>query len=335
MLRDKVIKTIEKFDLIKNGEKIVVGVSGGPDSICLINILNEIKKNGAIKFDLVVCHINHMIREEAKNDENFVEDYCKKNDIPFFAKHAKVEEIAKIEKIGTEEAGRKIRYNFFNEILEKTNASKIATAHTKNDNAETVLMNIIRGSGLSGIKGITPIRENLYIKPLIDISRKEVEEYCEENKLNPRHDKTNDENIYTRNKVRNILIPIIEKEFNPNIIETIDRLSDLAEKENEYLEEQTKLAFEKSIIRNEKNEIILNLRTFNKENEVIKARLILYTIKRLKGSNSGISKVHIDDIIKLCEKNIGNKYLTPNKSLKIFINKGKMYFFVTQNSQLG
>ncbi len=332
MLKEKVIETIKKYNLIKDGEKIVVGVSGGPDSICLINILNEIKKDGIKKIELVVCHINHMIREEALDDEKFVEDYCEKNNIQFFVRHAKVEEIAKIEKIGTEEAGRKIRYEFFEEILEKTNANKIATAHTKNDNAETVLMNIIRGSGLSGIKGITPIREDLYIKPLIESTREEIEEYCEQNKLNPRHDKTNDENIYTRNKVRNILIPLIEKEFNPNIIETIDRLSDLASKENEYLEEQTKLAFEKSIIKNEKDEIILNLRMFNKENKVIKARLILYTIKRLKGSNNGISKIHIEDIIKLCKNNIGNKYLTPNKNLKIFINKGKMYFFVTQNS---
>lgn len=332
MLKEKVIETIKKYNLIKDSEKIVVGVSGGPDSICLINILNEIKKDGIIKFELVVCHINHMIREEAKSDEEFVESYCKEKHIPFFSKHAEVINIAKTEKIGTEEAGRKIRYEFFEEVLEKTNANKIATAHTKNDNAETVLMNIIRGSGLSGIKGITPIRENLYIKPLIESTREEIEEYCEQNKLDPRHDKTNDENIYTRNKVRNILIPLIEKEFNPNIIETIDRLSDLASKENEYLEEQTKLAFEKSIIKNEKDEIILNLRMFNKENKVIKARLILYTIKRLKGSNNGISKIHIEDIIKLCENNIGNKYLTPNKNLKIFVNKGKMYFFVTQNS---
>lgn len=332
MIKDKVIQTIKKNNLIENGDKIVVGVSGGPDSICLINLLNEIKKEEIIKFELIVCHINHMIREEATSDEEYVKEYCEKNKLQFYAKHANIEEIAKLNKIGTEEAGRNVRYNFFAEILNKTNANKIATAHTKNDNAETVLMNIIRGSSTSGIKGITAIRENTYIKPLIEISREEVEEYCKINKLNPRYDKTNNESIYTRNKVRNILIPLIKKEFNPNIIDTIDRLSSLAEKENEYFEKITEKTYKELLIKEEKKEIILDLKEFNKQEEVIKSRIVLYTIKRINGSNNGISKVHIDDIIKLCENNIGNKYLTPNKNIKILINKGKMYFFVTQNS---
>ncbi len=330
MLKEKVLQTIKKYNLIKKGEKIVVGVSGGPDSICLINILNEIKQQE--KIDLIVCHINHLIREEAGEDERFVQEYCKEKQIPFFTKHVEVEKIAKTRKIGTEEAGREERYKFFNEILEKNNANKIATAHTKNDNSETVLMNIIRGSGTSGLKGITPIRDEKYIKPLIECTREEIERYCEEKKLNPRYDKTNNENIYTRNKVRNILIPLIKEEFNPNIIETIDRLSDLAKKENEYLEEMTIKIYQENLIKEEKQEIILKLKEFNKQNEIIKGKIILYAIKKILGTNNGISKVHIDDIIKLCKNNIGNKYLTPNKNIKILVNKGKMYFFVTQNS---
>lgn len=332
MLKEKVLETIEKYKLIQNGDKIVVGVSGGPDSICLINVLNEIKKDKTIQFELIVCHINHLIREEAKEDEEFVKKYCEENQIQFFVKHAQVEKIAKEQKKGTEEVGRNIRYDFFNEILEKTQANKIATAHTKNDNAETVLMNIIRGSSTSGIKGIQAIRDNTYIRPLIDIERKEIEEYCKINKLNPRHDKTNDENLYTRNKIRNILIPLIKKEFNPNFIETINRLSNLAQKENEYFERITEKIYKELLIKEEKKEIILNLKEFNKQDEVIKSRIILYTIKRIYGSNNGIEKIHIDDIIKLCQNNIGNKYLMPNKNIKILVNKGKMYFFVTQNS---
>ena len=331
MLEEKVKETIKKYGLIKDKEKIVVGVSGGPDSICLLNILNEIKNEGTIKFEIIVCHINHMIREEAGDDERFVEEYCKEKQIPFFSKHIEIEKVAKNEKIGTEEAGRIARYEFFEEILKKEKADKIATAHTKNDNAETVLMNIIRGSGVSGLKGIKPIRDGKYIKPLIDISREEIENYCEEKKLNPRHDKTNDENIYTRNKIRNVLIPLIKIAFNPNIIDSIDRLSKLVDEENEYIEKITKETYEKIVIKEEKQEIILNLKEFNKQEKVIKERLILYTIKKLFKTNNGIEKVHIEDIIKLCEKNIGNKYLTPNKYIKIAINKGKMYFFVTQN----
>ena len=232
MLKQKVLDTIKKYNLIEDGDKVIVGVSGGPDSICLINLLNDIKNDKKINFELMVCHINHMIREEAGEDEEFVKKYCEEKQIPFFVKHVNVEELANDMKIGTEEAGRKVRYDFFEEILDKTGANKIATAHTKNDNAETVLMNLIRGSGTSGLKGIKAIRDGKYIKPLIDISREEIEEYCKENNLNPRHDKTNDENIYTRNKIRNILIPMLKEEFNPNIIEAIDRLSKLINKEN-------------------------------------------------------------------------------------------------------
>ena len=123
-----------------------------------------------------------------------------------------------MQKIGTEEAGRKLRYSFFEEVAQKTNANKIVTAHNANDNSETVLMNLIRGTGTSGLKGIEAKRDNKYIRPLIECTRKEIEEYCEQNKLEPKQDKSNSENIYTRNKIRNILIPLIENEFNPNII---------------------------------------------------------------------------------------------------------------------
>ena len=331
MLEDKVLNTIKTYKLIENGDKIVVGVSGGPDSICLINLLKNIKNEGVIKYDLVVCHINHLIREEASDDEEFVRRYCEENNIPFFVKHSDVEKIAKNAKASTEDIGRKVRYEFFEEILEKTNSNKIATAHTKNDNAETVLMNLMRGSGISGLKGIEVIRDNKYIRPLININREEIEKYCENENLNPRHDKTNDENIYTRNKIRNLLIPQIKKEFNPNIIDTIARLSNLVNKENEYLEKIAEETYKKIVIKEEKGEIILNLKKFNAEEEVIKSRIILYTIKRLFGSSNGIEKVHVDDIIKLCRNNIGNKYLTPNKNIKVLVNKGKMYFFVTQN----
>lgn len=226
MLENKVLNTIKKYNLIEKGDGIVVGVSGGPDSICLVNILYNLKKELGI--DIIVTHINHMIREEAGDDEEFANEYCKNRKIPFYSKKIDIQTISKKEKKSTEEAGREARYEFFNEILKKCGGTKIATAHTKGDNAETVLMNIIRGTGTSGLKGIQPKRDNIYIKPLIEISREEIEEYCEVNRLNPRHDKTNDENIYTRNKIRNILIPLIKEEFNPNIIDTLERLSRLS-----------------------------------------------------------------------------------------------------------
>ena len=196
-------------------------------------------------------------------------------------------------------------------------------------------MNIIRGCGTQGLKGIEPKRNKL-IRPLIECERKEIEEYCLENKLEPRIDKTNFENNYTRNKIRNMLIPYIKENFNPNIIESINRLSDLSKMENEYLEKQTKKTYdelmqevtieEKKLAKNDKSLLALDLKRFNLLEKVIKNRLVLYTINELLGTKNGIEKKHIEDIIKLCSNNIGNKYLIPNKKVKILIKNKKIFF---------
>jgi len=235
MLEEKVLNTIKKYELIENGNNIVIGVSGGPDSMALLNILISLKKDKKLNYEIVVAHINHQIRPEAEAETKYVEDFCKSNGVKCFVKREKVEQLAKKQKIGTEEAGRKLRYSFFEEVAKTVNASKIATAHNANDNAETVLMNLIRGSGTSGLKGIEAKRENKYIRPLIECTRKEIEEYCNEKKLEPKQDKSNKENIYTRNKVRNILLPLIENEFNPNIVNSLNRMSKIVKEENEYL----------------------------------------------------------------------------------------------------
>lgn len=326
MLKENVLNTIKKYNLIEQNDKIVCAVSGGPDSICMLDILRRIKEENQINFDIIVCHINHLIREEATADEQYVENYCRKYDIPFFAKRVDVKKVAKNDKQGTEEAGRKVRYDFFQEIFEKENATKIAIAHNKNDKIETIIMNVFRGSGISGLRGIEPIRDNKFIRPLIETERINIEEYCKENNLNPRIDKTNFINDVTRNKIRNIVIPYIQKEFNPNFINTVDRLSEVITEEDEYMKKRTVEIYNKIKIREQEGIIELNLKEFNKQEEVIKKRLIIYTIAKTIGSAQNIEKVNIEDIIKLCSNNIGNKYLTPNKNIKISVGKGKIVF---------
>lgn len=351
MLKGNVIDTIKRYNLIKNGDSIVIGVSGGPDSICLLHILNELKQE--LNFKIYVAHINHLIRKEAEEETEYVQEFCKKLGVECFVKRIDVQKEAKELKRGTEETGRKVRYEFFEEVLEKTKSNKIATAHNNNDKVETIIMNILRGSGTSGLKGIEPIREDKYIRPLIDIEREEIEKYCLENKLEPRIDKSNNENIYTRNKIRNVAIPYIKQEFNPNITKTINRLSEVVSEENEYLDKITERTFnEVNITSNEfvgaesisarkkntiygqtgssfptqENQIILDLKKFNNLELVIKRRIILYTINKILSSIVGIEKINIDDIIKLCERNIGNKYLVPVKNLKVLVKKGKIFF---------
>ena len=325
-MKQKVIETIRKYNLIEDGDKIVLGVSGRPDSISMLNILKEIKEEQIIKFEIYVAHINHMIREEAIDDEKFVEDYCNRNNIKCYIKRIDIIKIANDMKIGTEEAGRNARYNFFEEILKETNSNKIAIAHNKNDKIETIIMHLLRGSGLSGLKGIEPIRDNKFIRPLIECERMEIEKYCEENKLNPRIDKTNFENEYTRNKIRNIVIPYIKQEFNPNIIQILSRLSEVVTEDVEYVDKQTQKIYQQILIEKTDKRISLNLRKFNDQEKIIKSQLILLTTKQLMGSTQGIEKIHIEDIIKLCNNNIGNKYLTPNKNIKILIKDKKINF---------
>lgn len=326
MLKEEVLKTIKDNNLINEGDKIVIGVSGGPDSICLLHLLNNLKDT--LKITIYVAHINHSIREVADMETKYVQDFCKKIGVECFVKKEDILSLAKKQKKGTEEVGRQVRYSFFDEVLEKTNSNKIATAHNSNDRAETVILNILRGSGISGLKGIEAIRDQKYIRPLINTDRESIEKYCEENKLEPKIDETNKENIYTRNKVRNVVIPYIKKEFNQNIIKTINRLSIVATEENDYLMKITKQEY--ANISNIENGIItLDLKRFNNLELVIKRRLILYTINEAIHTTNGIEKVNLDDIVKLCSNNIGNKYLTPIKEIKIYVKKGKVYFIKT------
>lgn len=258
-----------------------------------------------------------MIRENAKIDEQYVKEFCDRNKIEFFCKRIDVIQKAHEEKKGVEEAGRESRYNFFEMVLKNTNSNKIAIAHNLNDNCETIIMNSLRGTGLSGLKGIDPKRGK-YIRPLIETERNEIEQYCEDMKLNPRHDESNDDNTYTRNKIRNIVIPYIKQEFNPNIVKGITRLSEIVKEEQEYMNKQVKKAY-KEIVIDDKKSIIYDLKKFNNEDIVIQKGLILLGIENIFGNTKGIEKINLEDIIKLCNNNIGNKYLKPNLQTKIEI----------------
>lgn len=323
-MENKVLETIEKYNLINDGDVIVVGVSGGPDSICLLDVLRKIQ-NKKIVFDIIVAHINHQIRDDSLEDELYVKNYCKINKIKCFAKRIDVKTYANNNKMGLEEAGRILRYEFFKDVMISNNGNKIAIAHNKNDNVETMIMNQIRGCGLSGLKGIEPKRDNI-IRPLIKCDRNEIEKYCMLNNLDPRIDKTNFINDCTRNKIRNIALPYISNEFNLNIIETLTRLSDLVTETDCFIKKQVKQVYKKLLISSENNKIILDLKLFNNEDMFIRKQILLYTIKNLSGSINNIEKVNIEDLIKLCQNNIGNKYLKPRGNIKIIVNKGKIFF---------
>lgn len=216
--------------------------------------------------------------------------------------------------------------SFLKKYGTQTKSGKIVTAHNQNDNVETVLMKLIRGSGLTGLRGIEVIREHKYIRPLIQCQRKEIEEYCKQNNLEPRMDQTNQDNRYTRNKIRNCLIPYIQQEINPNLIASIERLSNIVKQEDDYIKEQMKQKYKEIVVKQEEKQIVLDLKNFNQLEIVIKSRMIRYIINDILKLTFTIENVHIKDIIKLCNKNIGNKYLVPNQKIKILVKNNQIFF---------
>ncbi|URZ14695.1 tRNA lysidine(34) synthetase TilS [Clostridium felsineum] len=316
-----VINTIEKNSMIKENDRIVVAVSGGPDSICLLHLLFKLKD----KFSLSICvaHVNHCIRGEAADkDEEYVKKFCKKLNIQFYVKKVDVNKIAKEKKLSSEMAGREIRYEFFEEVKRKFGANKIAIAHNANDQAETIMMRIIRGTGTEGIKGIRPVRDGYYIRPLIETKRLDIEKYCEDEKLMPRIDATNLERDYNRNKIRLDLIPYIIDNFNEDIVGSLNRLAELVTIDNDYLEKVAKSEYKLYCNECEK-QVIISKKAFFSDAAIL-SRVIRKAILYLVSSKYNFEKKHIDSIIK-CQKSATGKQINLPSSMIVYNNYGDIY----------
>ena len=317
-INEKIEKNIIKEKLIQNEDKIVVAVSGGPDSMCLLNVLNNLKEKLLekynIKYELVVAHVNHMIRKESEAEKIYVENFCKKLNVPFYYLKEDVPSISKRLKMSDEMCGRKVRYEFFDKVCKECNATKIATAHNLDDDVETILLNIIRGCGINGLTGMNFKYKNI-IRPLLNIEKKDILEYNGICNLNPCIDKTNFENIYVRNKIRNILIPTLKSEYNSNIVGNIIRMKKLASQDEEFLEEYTDNIVKRAILNsNDTKYVEFDFSEMINEHESIKNRFLRRIIKDYIGNLDGISSIHITDMLELLQNNIkGKKYIIGNK----------------------
>ena len=318
---------IEENQLIKKGDRIVLGVSGGADSICLLHILSCIQK--ALEIRLFVVHINHGIRgEEAKRDEDFVRDFCKRLNVEFFAFHYDIKKMAREQKISEEEAGRKARYSTFDTVAKKiiqkegvdAQNVKIAIAHNKDDNAETILHNLSRGSGISGLKGILAQNGNI-IRPLLCFSRQEIEEYLSKNNIEYMTDSTNLENEYTRNILRNEVFPILKNNVNSNVINNFYKTSNIVAEADEYFENLAIKFCEKNLKNTGDGVFLLNKKELLKKEHILATYIIRYSLREiLKQKNHGIkdiAMVHIEDIWNLAKLENGKK-LDLKYSLKVY-----------------
>ncbi len=324
MIFNKTLSTIKKYNLIEKGDKVVLGLSGGPDSVCLLHILTRLKETLGI--EVYAAHLNHQIRGmEAQRDALYVSELCDKLGVTVFVKSIDVPKYCKDNKLSIEEGARKLRYEMFSEIRESLNANKIAVAHNLNDQAETVLMRMMRGTGLQGLKGIDYMRDNVIIRPILDIERSDIEAYCEEHNLNPRIDSSNLETVYTRNKVRLELIPYMEKNFNSNVTESIVRMSNSLKCDNDFIEEESLKSFNKVSNKVQDNlEIIL--KGYKNLHKSLKSRVIRFAIKDVLGDTNFIDQKHIEEVIELEQENKIDKKIVLPRGLFVYRKKDKLLF---------
>ena len=310
--RFDVIKAVESYmeqhHMIEEGDVIVAGVSGGADSVCLFSILKEYcAKKGAA---LVVVHVNHGIRDDAAKDAEFVEGLCRQAGVEYHLFCEDIPAYAKKRGIGTEEAGRLARYEAFEQIRARFGSrGKIAVAHNRNDQAETTLFHLLRGSGVAGLSGIMPVREQI-IRPLLCVERKEIENYLSQKGIEWCIDFTNQENTYTRNKLRNVVFPYLEKEVCEQSIRHIANAAEEIAQVRTFLEELTDEA-EKNILEKEESVVFIRRDAFLKQHTVIRKQILLRALAYLVPSRKDIGSVHIKDLLSLFEKNSGKQIQLP------------------------
>lgn len=295
--------------MLERKERIIAGVSGGADSICLLFMLLELKKE--FDYELIAVHVNHGLRgESARADEAYVKEVCEEKGVKLFVFHEDVKEYAKKQGISLEDAGRQVRRNCFQKVFEAENADKIALAHHQNDNAETVIWNLCRGSGLRGMGGISP-KNGIWIRPLLCLDRGEIESYLENRGISYCTDETNLENDYTRNRIRNDLIPYMETHLNVRTVEHINECAGQLRMIREYMEEETQKYLSVCTDTEAPGRIILRKDAFMEVPDILKTWVIHEILCRTARERRDISSVHVKMVQKLLEYQVGRKAELP------------------------
>lgn len=297
----KIEHFIEKQNMIRQGEHIIAGISGGADSVCLLFVLLKLREKKQIK--ITVVHVNHMLRGEAAfEDEAFTEQLCRQNQIPFFRFRIQVSKEAKKRKCSEEEAGREIRKECLEKVLEQEEADHIALAHHQDDHAETVLMNLCRGTGLKGMRGILPC-SGAYIRPLLCVQRAEIEEALREKGYRWCTDATNADNLYTRNRIRNVIMKEL-KDINPKVSAHIWGMSEKISAIWEYMETET-AKYKEECTRKEKGRRIIMEEKFSHIPDPLKKEVLHSILTEVCGNEKDIGEIHIENLLKLMEKQTG------------------------------
>lgn len=351
---NKIRNTILNKKLIEKNEHIIIGLSGGPDSVCLFNALIELSDE--MQFTISAVHVNHKFRPgAAEEDQAYVEELCKEKGIECNSFVYDCNVIAKEKGVSSEEAGRFVRYNAFYSVAKdlidaekyKPPQIKIAVAQNLNDQAETLLMRIIRGTGTDGLAGIEYSRPGEYgtkiIRPLLDVSRKDIEAYCNEKELKPRIDHTNQEPIYTRNKIRLNLIPQLERDFNVNVIEGLNRLSRIAKDDKDFFDKQVEEAMEQAaLVVSDKignqgenlSAISFSLIQLKDMHLAIRHRVVKKAFETI-GLDQGITAAHLELTDKIIDGDNDSASTDFPKGYGIAVSYGEVRFYKNDPVSLG
>lgn len=301
---DKIEAYVRKWHMLEKNDKVVAGVSGGADSICLLFVLLELAES--IGFEIIAVHVNHGIRgESALHDEQYVQELCAKYSVPLEIFHENVELIARNRKQSMEEAGRDVRREAFFRTMKQRDGTKIALAHHQNDNAETMMLNLARGTGIHGIGGMRPVNGPV-IRPLLCVERHEIENYLDERDISYCTDVTNLEDEYARNRVRNHVIPYMEQNLNEKAVQHINQFMEQMRQTADYMDAETEKFYAEAVTA-EEGTILIRENEFARAPEVIRPLILKKVLVNAAGRAKDIESVHVEILADLLQKQNGSK----------------------------
>jgi len=316
--------------MLKPKDSVVVGVSGGPDSVALLHILLKFAPRFSLR--LGIAHLNHCLRQyESDKDAKFVESLAKAFDLPCYVQKRDVRRYQIENKLSLEEAARAVRYNFLNTIAKTNQYDKIALGHHADDNTEVVLMNLLRGSGKLGLAGIPPKRGDRIIRPMIYLNRTDIIEFLNQNKLKWVVDQSNTDTRHLRNRVRHDLIPMLKTAYNPNISDTLNRLSSIVRSEEEWIEDMVHPFFERTVLYFREHHIALSVPLLNEYHKALQRRILRVALAKTKGNLRRIEFANIDSAINLLVKKSSSGTIDLPDSIKIQKDRDTIHIYKEQS----